>query len=322
MGTYADEANKIIKRYPEAKHSTTEEAAMHRELQFLFQKQEDQKQQMQIPQPQGNQFAGGGSPGLRPRFMSGEYDVPEFKNFDPMGYSEYDLGKVFGGNESGLQFGENTSENVANMPEANFEEFSPKKTNFFSRIYNDKDNRDSYLRMGAGLAAGATNLMNRANVEDPGLIAPEKVKGAFKYRGLDLTPYKTGLANELASTRYSFMQSGADFDTAAGGVNATNQKFAGALGKVHTEEQRINNAEGARIDKGLTDLASSYANRKDAAGMFQAQRQDVADQRKRDYLAALGRNVQGMLQDESDKAYATELQPFMEQLETLKAYNK
>ena len=326
MKTFADRAKSINDKYKYADNVSSDREARDGELMQLFQEQEQMKQSMQMQQ-QGNQFPTGGSD-YNNTFKSNpfsswrqENQVPQWKDFDPMGYDDYDLGKVFGGyNETGMQFGENTLAGYDKIPETQFEEFTPDSTNFFSRAINNTEAYDDYLRVAAGVAAGATNLINRGNVKDPELIKPEKVNPTFKYRGLDLEPYKSALANELASTNYSFMRSGADFDTAAGGVNATNQRFAGALGKMEVEQQRINSAEGARGDAIINANQERYASSMNQAQIFRAQRQDVADQSKRDYIAALGRNISGMLQDESDKAYSKELEPFMRQLAELKGY--
>lgn len=295
--TYAHRANLISKRFPNADRSASERLARDGELFALFQDQEQEKQSRQIQQPQqGNEFFGGGSTG------------------DP-GYSNLTEEEI----KTGLG-------RVAYMTGNDYADFDP--ATFNKGIISEDTSTETattkggiplstYLNMGSGAIAAGSNFANILSLKDAKLVDPARVNPTFKFRGLDLRAYETALQNQLQTTNYGLLQSGADFDTVSGGMLKANQGYASAFGQVAIEQQRLNNAEGARGDEIVNKAQYYNAQNLTQARIDKANLQEDRDQKKRNYLTALSENLKAILTDESDRAYAKELEPYHERIAAL-----
>ena len=313
MNTFAQRAEKINKKYKYASDSPSEKAARDGELFALFEEQEQMKQSMQAQQ-QGNEFGGGGfDRDYSNTFKNNSFNFsPTFSDFKENNvaptWEDYymtktDKEKAYKENPLLKTFAKSTES------ESEFSEYTP------------SSNMEKYLGMASHVVSAAGNLINRNSVDDPKRISPNRVRPTGQARFTDLNPFKTELAEELASTRYMAGQSGADFDTTSRLVTTANNKFSSGLGKVTVEGQNLDNKEMARLDELHNKAAYFNATAENQADIDVAQRQEIADQKRRNYLAALSENFSTLITDERDRLYADRLEPYLQEYGALQGLN-
>lgn len=304
--TYAQRAASIKKRYKYADRVSADKQAMESEMLALFQEQEAYKKENGIAGPQNDQFATGG-PGRGFRDMLGEIpgafldDIPTFEELQEKNKYTNDDIKRWTPTGDTLQFGEDFGDpgsivDVDPTPPAEKEKFTmgPKELNIAS-----------------GLSSALGNTLNMLNVQTPKRIDPTQVNPTFNFNETDLTPYMTALDNELASTRYGFLEAGADFDTASAGIIRANQKFAQSRGQMTLEQSMLNQKEAARGDEIFNKAAYFNAAQNTQADIDKAARNDVAQQRRRDYLAAISTDISSIFEDEGNRKMAEYLAPIL-----------
>lgn len=340
MKTYAQKAKEIQKRYPHADRVDADREAMMSELHSLFEDQERKKQEMQVEQ-QGNQFTSGGSTGpYPPKFNQSFYnmlgspaqgpainpylqgapqgefladamdrfgivptyeDLTAFNKWKSDEFKNNPLLKTYEPTGDTLQFGEDTLSDIPSVTEAG--EGEEESGYDF--------NKSDLLNMASGATAALGNLANMRNVKNPKRITPPVVNPTFKFRGTNIAPYETAIKNSRESDKYALLTAGADFDTVVGGVNKLNDTYASNLGRMQVEKANLDNKEGARGDAIVNQALYYNATNLNDANIDQATRQDIAEQRRRDYFNALTGNVSTMFDNAANRAYANELGPDM-----------
>lgn len=309
MRTVADEAKAINKQYDS--NSLSDLNTKKRLLDRLFQKQEQYKQQMGIGQER-NEFEGGGwSNTFKDSNPFQVQDIPSFDEARLMPYSG-DPGERVWENPSKLAMGDYSKTPETEFGYYNRVDHTPSKWDKAREHMNT--NSEKYLRMGSNIISGLGNMRNMFDVSDPRRIDPTRVNPTGKANFMDLNPFKIALANELATTRSGYLQAGADFDTASSGINKANAKFAQGLGNIHVQQQQLDNKMVARLDA-IQNKGMYYNAEKDSqADIDLAQREDIAEQKKRDYFAALTKDASDIFGDEADRLYAERLEPYLSTL--------
>lgn len=318
--TYADKAKSIQTRYPHADRVSADKEAMMSELEALFQEQEQKKQVMQLDNA-NNQFALGGDTdyfsnlanqqfGTTPAIAPTYEDYNAFNKWKAAELKSNPLLKTF----APPKYSSNTEAMVKTteagkidpIKQQEFASFTGERVPWYNRL-----NTSDLLNAADGATAAIGNAINMGNVSDPNLITPPVVNPTFKFRGTDIQPYITSLENSARSDKYSLLSAGADFDTVVGGVNRTADTYASNLAKMTVEKGNLDNKEGARGDDIVNKGMYFNAQNMNQALIDQATRQDIADQRRRDYFNALTGNVSGMFGNAADRAYANEMGPDM-----------
>lgn len=300
MKTFADRAKDIKKKYKYADRVSADKESMDSELFALFKEQEDFKRENDIPGPTDQSFGSGGPTTAFTQYTPTWDELRASQTIRETAEADNPLLKTWDTpSESGLRFGENfaVQDSIIDTDIGIDSETGGDKSNF------------SYLNAISGASSAMGNLANMLSVEDPKTITPHTVNPSFKFRGFDLEPYETALANESASTRYKLTRSGTDFDTMSSGIEKINQGFSTALGKVSVEQERLNNAEGARGDEIMNKAQYYNTEKRNQADIDKAIRTDAANQQRRDYLAGLSENIANIFKDEADRTLANELSP-------------
>jgi hypothetical protein len=304
MKTYAEQAEAIDKRYPNAEHVLSDQIARDSELKALFEKQEAQKAEMNKNKPQ--EFAMGGT--------TIDYIPEEYLERDSY-LKLLNGGSTEKSNLYGPVIGEgNQSGNTANGK--NKKGILGVGLDFLGGLFKG-NNLDDTLRVGSGLLAGAFNLANRNNVRKPERIAPTTVKPIANFRGIDRSPIQREFSHQLDSSKYSLLESGADFDTVKSGVNKLSNVYSEAYGKLEVGAQDLENKEGARVDETFNKAAYFNAQNQTQADIDFAQQKEIYNQKRADYLALIGQNLTGILSDEADKARTKELEPLYRDIGTM-----
>lgn len=298
--TFAERAEKINRKYPFASSVPSDKKARDSELQELFEEQEFEKEN-RAAQEEARQ--------MNPLFATPGPNNNKEELF------------VLGGDTL-----RNINEATAKLVGSDFNPGTGALPNeggdFFNKILNsvgdffggDGNNLDSYLNIGSGLVSAGTNLLNRNSVSDPKLIKPTQFTPTTKFRGVNFEPIARNLQNQLETSKYQLSESGADFDTISAGLTKANDQLAGKSGEIKVQEQIANNTEAARVEEVVNRGLLYNTESMNQAKIDQAVRQDVADQKRRDYLDVLGESVAGILEQEGNRAYSKELEPFMEQI--------